>query len=1002
MLPLKISVKKRMLRSVFFSVTALFLFIGISSSAEAANKYVRQGASGNGSDWTNAYATLPSDLTRGDTYYIADGSYGSYTFDDNASGTTPITIKKCTASDHGTETGYSSAYCDGQAVFGSFIFASDYWIIDGATRNESNWADGGAYGFRVSTFSANTSFSPGVCASNLTMQYVNAGGTPTGNPPTGGVDAAFYIGGFDEYCQNWTMSHNYVHDTITTYHMNGVRGGLIEYSYIVNGWSKEAIRGQICMSNFSIRHNIFKDSCQGNPADPTAGACTGTIALFDGYENSACWANSKIYGNVLWVTNSASMQDAIIVIGGSNDNVPGVEIYNNTLAGFKEGNLAVLVRGSGSVCRNNLSYDTARSVAYSCSSSSNNIHSNISPFVNYSGGDFRLSGATAAGYSLGSPYNADLLSNTRGADGTWDIGAYEYTSGSSTPDTTSPTSPTGLAANATSQSSITVSWTASTDPTVAGQTTSGISNYVVERCQGTGCSTFTQVGTPTTSPFVDSGLTPNTFYNYHVRATDAAGNLSGWSNVVGATTQAPDTQAPTAPSNLQTSVVSSSSINLAWTASTDNVAVTNYTVERCSGTSCTTFTQIATPTTNSYSDAGLTGTTTYRYRVLATDAANNLSPYSNIASATTPVAPPVSQYLQAGYNFAEGTGTTTQDISGHNHAGTLSNTTWSTSGKYGNALDFNGTSSSVGIGNWNIPGSAITLSAWVRADDWKTDDVRILSKATDSTEQGHTWMLSDSNSLLRFRLKTGGTTTTLVATSGTLQTNVWTHVAAVYDGSTMTLYKDGLEVGSQAKTGTIDQNTANISIGANPEGSNSFDGTIDDVRIYNKALTQSEIQTDMNTALTSGGGGTVACNTVTTANFSDAAYNSYGAPFDPFTSNTPLVNVTCNSADTDTITLTTGITGDTTRIVYTKGYWYDAIGSAWRQYTGTCTGALNGEWCQGSVSATITDANVSTSGTGSPTYLVGMTCSVQGGGWKCGCRDTSCTNFSWQIQGAGQ
>ncbi|QQR77577.1 MAG: hypothetical protein IPJ67_00260 [Candidatus Moraniibacteriota bacterium] len=60
MLPLKISVKKRMLRSVFFSVTALFLFIGISSSAEAANKYVRQGASGNGSDWTNAYATLPS------------------------------------------------------------------------------------------------------------------------------------------------------------------------------------------------------------------------------------------------------------------------------------------------------------------------------------------------------------------------------------------------------------------------------------------------------------------------------------------------------------------------------------------------------------------------------------------------------------------------------------------------------------------------------------------------------------------------------------------------------------------------------------------------------------------------------------------------------------------------------------------------------------------------------------------------------------------------------
>ncbi|QQR77545.1 MAG: hypothetical protein IPJ67_00095 [Candidatus Moraniibacteriota bacterium] len=182
-----------------------------------------------------------------------------------------------------TETGYSSAYCDGQAVFGSFIFASDYWIIDGATRNESNWADGGAYGFRVSTFSANTSFSPGVCASNLTMQYVNAGGTPTETRRQAAWTQHFYIGGFDEYCQNWTMSHNYVHDTITTYHMNGVRGGLIEYSYIVNGWSKGSDPRSNLYEQFSIRHNIFKDSCQGNPADPTAGACTGTIALFDGF-----------------------------------------------------------------------------------------------------------------------------------------------------------------------------------------------------------------------------------------------------------------------------------------------------------------------------------------------------------------------------------------------------------------------------------------------------------------------------------------------------------------------------------------------------------------------------------------------------------------------------------------------------------------------------------------------------------------------------------------------
>ena len=146
---------------------------------------------------------------------------------------------------------------------------------------------------------------------------------------------------------------------------------------------------------------------------------------------------------------------------------------------------------------------------------------------------------------------------------------------------------------------------------------------------------------------------------------------------------------------------------------------------------------------------------------------------------------------------------------------------------------------------------------------------------------------------------------------------------------------------------------------------------------------------------------TTSCNTVTTTNFSQATYNSYGAPYDAFQTSTNLMNARCNSADTHTINLTTGVTGDTTRIVYTKGYWYDAVTTAWRQYTGTCTGALNGEWCQGSVSATITDPNVSTASAGAPTYLVGMTCSVQGGSWKCGCRDTTCANFSWQIQGAG-
>jgi hypothetical protein len=79
----------------------------------------------------------------------------------------------------------------------------------------------------------------------------------------------------------------------------------------------------------------------------------------------------------------------------------------------------------------------------------------------------------------------------------------------------------------------------------------------------------------------------------------------------------------------------SSGINLSWAASTDNVGVTGYRVERCAGASCTGFTQIATPTGTSLADGGLAAATTYRYRVRAADAAGNVSAYSAIASATT-------------------------------------------------------------------------------------------------------------------------------------------------------------------------------------------------------------------------------------------------------------------------------------------------------------------------------------------------------------------------------
>jgi chitodextrinase len=65
------------------------------------------------------------------------------------------------------------------------------------------------------------------------------------------------------------------------------------------------------------------------------------------------------------------------------------------------------------------------------------------------------------------------------------------------------------------------------------------------------------------------------------------------------------------------------------------VGVTGYRVERCQGATCKTFVQVGTPTGTSFSDTGLTRSTTYRYRMRAGDAAGNLEPYSGISTATT-------------------------------------------------------------------------------------------------------------------------------------------------------------------------------------------------------------------------------------------------------------------------------------------------------------------------------------------------------------------------------
>jgi chitodextrinase len=184
-------------------------------------------------------------------------------------------------------------------------------------------------------------------------------------------------------------------------------------------------------------------------------------------------------------------------------------------------------------------------------------------------------------------------------------------------DLTPPTAPTGLTATAAGPVTINLAWTAATDNI-------GVTNYLVYR-DALPSPVASVVGTT----FSDSGLTPQSTHSYRVVASDAAGNLSGFSNTATASTPA-DTTPPTAPTNLSAVGINSSTINLSWTASTDNVLVSGYLVFRDGGPA-----SIATVSGTSFSDTGLALGSTHSYTVKAFDSSNNQSPASNTATAST-------------------------------------------------------------------------------------------------------------------------------------------------------------------------------------------------------------------------------------------------------------------------------------------------------------------------------------------------------------------------------
>ena len=208
--------------------------------------------------------------------------------------------------------------------------------------------------------------------------------------------------------------------------------------------------------------------------------------------------------------------------------------------------------------------------------------------------------------------------------------------------------------------------------------------------------------------------------------------------------------------------------------------------------------------------------------------------------------------LAAAYAFNEGSGPSAADISGNNLNGTLSGAAWTTQGKFGGALSFDG------VNDWvTVPDAAVldlttgmTVEAWVYPTAGGSGPVwrNVVIKERSGGEVYNLYSANGSNVPVVYVIRAAQTNPPQDATGTVaLALNVWTHLAATYDGATLRLHVNGVQVGSRAVSGALLTSTGVLRIGGNSVWGEYFEGRIDEVRVYNRALTITEIQSDMAT-----------------------------------------------------------------------------------------------------------------------------------------------------------
>ena len=401
-------------------------------------------------------------------------------------------------------------------------------------------------------------------------------------------------------------------------------------------------------------------------------------------------------------------------------------------------------------------------------------------------------------------------------------------------DTIPPTPPTNLAGQG-SVGSAALTWTAATDNT-------GVALYNVHRSTTSGFqpSTANRIGQSTTTSFTDPVGAAGTYF-YLVTAQDVSRNVSGPSNeatvIVFADTTAPSV-AITAPGP-QTTVTGP--ITISATAS-DDVKVIGVQFQLDGNPLGTERT--AAPYSIIW-DSATTSNGPHTLSAVARDAAGNRSSASVDVTVSNTSSTPSG--LVAAYSFNDGSGAQTRDSSGQGNTGTIAGATWTTNGKFGSALSFDGTSSWVTIADANSLDltTGMTIEAWVSPSSGTAWRAVVLKE----TSGGLAYALYSANNGSRPAGYVHTTTDVGVAGTAAVPLSTWTHLALTYDGATLRMYVNGILVKSGSASGAVVTSSGPLRIGGDSVWGEYFRGLIDEVRIYNRALTGGEIQTDMATPI---------------------------------------------------------------------------------------------------------------------------------------------------------